>query len=54
MSQRRHRPRRRPRPAGNAPAPARGIDHEKLTFKFQGRYFRLTDVHGKLVPAIMA
>ena len=31
-----------------------GIDHEKLTFKFQGRYFQLTDVHGKLVPAIMA
>src|SRR4029079_5260022 len=24
-----------------------GIDHEKLTYKFQGRYFRLTDVHGK-------
>ena len=22
------------------------IDHEKLTFKFQGRHFRLTDVHG--------
>ena len=27
-----------------------GIDHEKLTYKFQGRDFRLTDVHGKLVP----
>ncbi|CAE7518570.1 unnamed protein product, partial [Symbiodinium sp. CCMP2456] len=23
-----------------------GIDHEKLTYRFQGRYFRLTDVHG--------
>ena len=26
-----------------------GIDHEKLTYKFQGRDFRLTDVHGKVV-----
>ena len=26
-----------------------GIDHERLTFKFQGRYYRLTDVHGKVV-----
>ncbi len=26
-----------------------GIDHEKLTYKFQGRYFRLTDVHGHVV-----
>ena len=24
-----------------------GIDHEKLTYKFQGRDFRLTDVHGQ-------
>ncbi|MFO1095842.1 MAG: DUF1501 domain-containing protein, partial [Planctomycetaceae bacterium] len=31
-----------------------GIDHERLTFKFQGRDFRLTDVHGELVPQIMA
>ena len=31
-----------------------GIDHERLTFKFQGRDFRLTDVHGELVPGIMA
>ena len=23
-----------------------GLDHEKLTFKYQGREFRLTDVHG--------
>ena len=30
-----------------------GIDHEKLTFKFQGRDFRLTDVHGKLVKGIL-
>ncbi|MEQ8787003.1 MAG: DUF1501 domain-containing protein [Pirellulaceae bacterium] len=31
-----------------------GIDHERLTFKFQGRRFRLTDVHGKVVRAILA
>ena len=31
-----------------------GIDHERLTFKFQGRNFRLTDVHGKLVKGILA
>jgi hypothetical protein len=31
-----------------------GIDHEKLTFKYQGRRFRLTDVHGKVVKAILA
>jgi hypothetical protein len=31
-----------------------GIDHEKLTFKFQGRHFRLTDVHGKVVRPILA
>jgi hypothetical protein len=31
-----------------------GIDHERLTFKFQGRDFRLTDVHGELVREIMA
>jgi Protein of unknown function (DUF1501). len=31
-----------------------GIDHEKLTFKFQGRYFRLTDVHGEVVKDLLA
>ena len=30
-----------------------GIDHTKLTFKFQGRHYRLTDVHGKLVEPIL-
>lgn len=30
-----------------------GIDHEKLTFKAQGRRFRLTDVHGKVVGGIV-
>ena len=31
-----------------------GIDHTKLTYRFQGRDFRLTDVHGKVVNAILA
>ena len=31
-----------------------GIDHTKLTIRFQGRDFRLTDVHGKLVKGILA
>jgi hypothetical protein len=31
-----------------------GIDHERLTYKFQGRRYRLTDVHGKLVKGIVA
>jgi uncharacterized protein (DUF1501 family) len=31
-----------------------GVDHEKLVYKFQGRYFRLTDVHGKLIKPILA
>ncbi len=31
-----------------------GIDHERLTYRFQGRDYRLTDVHGTLVPEIMA
>ena len=31
-----------------------GIDHERLTFKHQGRYYRLTDVFGKVVKPILA
>lgn len=31
-----------------------GVDHERLTFKHQGRRYRLTDVHGKVVPGILA
>jgi len=31
-----------------------GIDHERLTYKFQGRRYRLTDVHGKIVRGILA
>lgn len=30
-----------------------GIDHERLTYFFQGRRFRLTDVHGKVVRAVV-
>jgi hypothetical protein len=31
-----------------------GIDHTRLTFKFQGRHYRLTDVHGNVVKGILA
>ena len=31
-----------------------GIDHEKLTYMFQGRHFRLTDVHGHVVHDILS
>lgn len=31
-----------------------GVDHERLTFKHQGRYYRLTDVHGKIVRGILS
>ena len=31
-----------------------GIDHTKLTFQFQGRDFRLTDVHGKVINSLLA
>jgi hypothetical protein len=31
-----------------------GIDHTRLTYKFQGRNFRLTDVHGEVVKQILA
>src|SRR6185503_288489 len=31
-----------------------GVDHKRLTFKFQGRDFRLTDVHGEVVKPILA
>ena len=30
-----------------------GVDHTKLTYRFQGRNFRLTDVHGKVVEDIL-
>jgi hypothetical protein len=31
-----------------------GLDHKRLTFKFQGRNFRLTDVHGEVVKKLLA
>ena len=31
-----------------------GVDHTRLTYKYQGRYFRLTDVHGQVVKPILA
>ena len=31
-----------------------GIDHKKLIYRFQGRDFRLTDVHGNVVNSILA
>jgi uncharacterized protein (DUF1501 family) len=31
-----------------------GLDHEKLTYFYQGRNFRLTDVHGKVIPELLA
>jgi arylsulfatase A-like enzyme len=31
-----------------------GINHEKLTYRYQGRDFRLTDVHGQLINPILA
>ncbi|HVK19192.1 MAG TPA: DUF1501 domain-containing protein [Fimbriiglobus sp.] len=31
-----------------------GIDHKRLTFRFQGRDYRLTDVHGKVVKDVLA
>jgi hypothetical protein len=30
------------------------VDHLKLTYKYQGRHFRLTDVHGNVVKEILA
>jgi arylsulfatase A-like enzyme len=31
-----------------------GFDHTRLTYRFQGRDYRLTDVHGKIVQGILA
>jgi hypothetical protein len=31
-----------------------GIDHTRLTYRFQGRDYRLTDIHGELVKGILA
>ena len=31
-----------------------GLNHLRLTYRFQGRDFRLTDVHGNVIPEIVA
>jgi hypothetical protein len=31
-----------------------GIDHERLTYRFGGRDYRLTDVHGRVIQAVLA
>jgi hypothetical protein len=31
-----------------------GLNHKQLTFRFQGRDFRLTDVHGEIIQKILA
>ena len=31
-----------------------GLDHERLTYRYSGRDFRLTDVHGEVVQPILA
>ncbi|MDA0811771.1 MAG: DUF1501 domain-containing protein, partial [Verrucomicrobia bacterium] len=31
-----------------------GIDHEQLTYRYSGRDFRLTDVHGRVVRDVLA
>jgi hypothetical protein len=31
-----------------------GLDHTRLTYRFQGREFRLTDVHGEVVKGLLA
>jgi hypothetical protein len=31
-----------------------GVDHTRLTFKFQGRHFRLTDVNGGVVKPVLS
>jgi hypothetical protein len=31
-----------------------GVEHTKLTYRYQGRDFRLTDVHGTVVKALLA
>jgi hypothetical protein len=31
-----------------------GINHKQLTYRHQGRDYRLTDVHGNVIPEILA
>ena len=30
-----------------------GLNHERLTYRYQGRYFRLTDVHGHVIESLL-
>jgi arylsulfatase A-like enzyme len=31
-----------------------GMDHQRLTYRYQGRDFRLTDIHGNVVEEVLA
>jgi hypothetical protein len=31
-----------------------GIDHKQLTYRFEGRDYRLTDIHGEVVTKLLA
>jgi hypothetical protein len=31
-----------------------GVEHDRFTYRYQGRDFRLTDVHGRVVEAVLA
>jgi Protein of unknown function (DUF1501) len=31
-----------------------GLEHERLTYRFQGRDYRLTDIHGELIKPLLA
>ena len=31
-----------------------GLNHEQLTYRYDGRDFRLTDIHGKVVTGVLA
>jgi ssRNA-specific RNase YbeY (16S rRNA maturation enzyme) len=31
-----------------------GYDHQRMTFRYAGRDFRLTDVHGQVIQALLA
>jgi hypothetical protein len=31
-----------------------GVDHKRLTYRYQGRDFRLTDIHGELIKDLLA
>jgi len=43
-----------PREASGGQSPPYGFDHEQLTYRFQGRDFRLTDVGGEIIQKMLA